>query len=106
MNQNDNPLLLINEINELSEHMELKEFHEAMDMVVKYLAKPEVLPDHRKVAVTLVQLSAYAALFRVEFANYMTWKKNTTNASSYKNTYKELYQGIDNLVDSLKYLAK
>jgi len=107
---NSNPYVVMDGldkmIDELSNHMDLEEFREALNLVVVFLAKPKDVPSHAKVAGMITQLSAYSVVFRIQFANYMTWKKGTENAMYYKNCYKFLYEGIDNLVDSLKYWMK
>jgi len=97
----------VQDILDLHAVMQDDEFQNALDLALSYLVAPsDRLPNAAKVAVTMAQLSAYAALFRVQFANYMGFQKSDPDRTGKKNAYKELYQGIDNLVDSLKYLAR
>ena len=86
------------------EFVDDEEFGECLDLVVKLIAKPNV--PQAQVAVVIVQLSAYAVKFRMMFTGHMSYLKGTTEANMKKNHYKELYTGLDNLVDALKYLLK
>lgn len=86
------------------EFMSDPEFQEVLNLAIKIIAKPNV--PQPQIAVVCVRLEAYALVMRTRFAEYMGWRKGTTNASAKKNAYKELYQGIDNLVSALKYLVR
>jgi hypothetical protein len=104
----DNPLETISDMQDTIDYMtELdvfiddKEFMEVMDLAVKIIAKPN--SDPAKVANVCVKLEAYALLFRSKFVAYMSFKKGEKNGSMKKNFYKEMYTGIDKLVDALKY---
>lgn len=105
-----NPLVIIgqleSDLDDLYTSMEIAEFKDCLELAIRYVVKPDVLPDPRKVAVTVTQLSAYGLIFRAQYANYMGFKKGTKDAAAKKNTYRAIYDGIDKLVDSLKYLAK
>lgn len=105
----ENPLLLTDKImkewtKEVKQYMDDEDLTECLDLVIKVIAKPNVPRD--KVAVLITQLSAYSIKFRLMFSAHMSYKKGTTEANMKKNHYKELYTGIDNLVDALKYLLK
>jgi len=105
----DNPLfqtdVLVREwAKEVKEYMDDEDFGKTLDLVVKIIAKPNVPQQH--VAILCTQLEAYAIKFRLMFVGYMSYKKGTTEANMKKNHYKELYTGVDRLVDSLKYLVK
>lgn len=63
-------------------------------------------PDHDKIARVCARLEAFNIKFRMQFSAYMSYKKGTTDANMKKNHYKELYTGIDRLVDSLKYMVR
>lgn len=80
------------------------ELQEALDYAIKIIAKPNV-PQPR-VAALCVKLEAYALVFRMRYTEHMMWKKNGKDASAKKNSYRSMYDGIDRLVDSLKYLMK
>lgn len=112
----DNPLVILSEINVLL--MEAKDLwaKETTDFLddedVKAVLK-KVLAiitgesiDFDKVPLLMVQLEAYNIKFRDRFSAYMGPLKGTTDANQKKNHYKELYTGIDRLVDSLKYLVR
>jgi hypothetical protein len=104
----DNPLIQANNLmwaNEAKEFMQDEDFGYTLDYVVKIIAEGGNIP-RDKVAVAIVKLEAYALKFRMMFVGYMSYKKGTTEANMKKNHYKELYTGLDNLVDALKYLVK
>lgn len=84
--------------------MEDDDFSETLDLVVKIMAKPNVPP--QQVGVLIVRLQAHAIKMRVMYGSYMSYLKGTDGASAKKNLYKYLYDGIENLVDALKYLVK
>jgi hypothetical protein len=105
----DNPLFLVDAIEkewakEVKAYMDDEDLSKTLDLVVRIIANPNIPP--QKVAVLCTQLEAYALKFRLMFVGYMSYKKGTTEANMKKNHYKELYTGLDRLVDSLKYLVK
>lgn len=105
----DNPLFLADAIEkewakDVKEYMDDEDLSKCIDLVVKVIAKPNVPAQH--VAILCTQLEAYAIKFRLMFTGYMSYKKGTTEANMRKNHYKELYTGLDRLVDALKYLVK
>lgn len=105
----DNPLFLVDAIErewarDIKDYMDDEDLSKALDLVVRVIANPNIPP--QKVAVLCTQLEAYAIKFRLMFVGYMSYKKGTTEANMKKNHYKELYTGLDRLVDSLKYLVK
>lgn len=80
------------------------ELQEALDLAIKIIAKPNV--PQQRVATLCVRLEAYAVVFRMRYTENMMWTKNGKDASAKKNSYRSMYDGIDRLVDSLKYLMK
>lgn len=105
----ENPLITTNDLyrewaQEVKDYMDDEDLSKCLDYVVKVIANPNVPP--HKVAQVCVQLEAYAIKFRLQYSAFMSYKKGTTEANMRKNHYKELYTGIDRLVDSLKYLVK
>jgi|ERR1044072_3737045 len=105
----DNPLFRVDAVEkewsrEIKEYMDDEDLSKTLDLVLKLIANPNVEP--HKVAVLCTQLEAFAIKFRLMFVGYMSYKKGTTEANMKKNHYKELYTGLDRLVDSLKYLVK
>jgi hypothetical protein len=112
----DNPLIIISVVTEMMLEAKDKWAKETTDFLededVKAILK-KVLGvisgdtiDHEKVPLLMVQLEAYNIKFRDRFAAYMGPLKGTTEANMKKNHYKELYTGIDRLVDSLKYMVR
>lgn len=112
----DNPLVIISEIKvSMTEaakkwHEELSEFidDKAVDEVINQtlLMMNDEFVDQDKLARQCARLEAFNIKFRSQFSAYMSYKKGTTDANMKKNHYKELYTGIDRLVDSLKYMIR
>jgi hypothetical protein len=112
----DNPLVIVSTLKELM--MEARE--KWVDEVHDYMDDEDVLwvlnvtarmiagevPEPSKIALTLARLEAVSLKFRTQYSAYMSYKKGTTEANMRKNHYKELYTGIDRLVDALKYVVK
>lgn len=112
----DNPLVIISEIRKLM----TKAKDAWAEETVEFLGDPDVekvlndvlriisgdMPDADKVPLVMVRLEAYNIKFRDRFSAYMGPQKGTTDANLKKNHYKELYTGIDRLVDSLKYMVR
>lgn len=87
-----------------AEFMDDEDFGKVLDLAIKIIAGE--IPESSKVAVTCVRLEAYALKFRTMYSSYMGFLKGTSDANMKKNMYKELYTGIDRLVDALKYLVR
>ena len=112
----DNPLVIISEIGNLLLEAKDKWAKETTDFLddedVKEVLKKVLsivagdLPEHDKIPLLMVTLEAYNIKFRDRFSAYMGQLKGTTDANMKKNHYKELYTGIDRLVDSLKYMIR
>jgi hypothetical protein len=104
----DGPLDAISDIQDAIDYMtELdvfiddEEFMEVMNLAVKLVAKPNV--PHDKLIALVVQLEAYALVFRTKFVAFQSFKKGEIHSTHKKNMYKEIYTGLDNLVAALKY---
>lgn len=78
------------------------DFSDCIDIALELI----VNPDLAKVRTShlIVRLETYAMMFRIGFASHMGIASIKDNAK--KNIYKELYQGLDNLADALKYMVK
>lgn len=105
----DNPLFQVDVVEkewakEVKAYMDDEDLSKTIDLVMKLIVDPNV--PQSKVAVVCTQLEAWAIKFRMEYVAFMSYKKGTDEANMKKNHYKELYTGIDRLVDSLKYLAR
>ena len=112
----DNPLVIVSTLKELM--MEARE--KWVDEVHDFMEDDDVLnvlnaaarlisgdvPDAEKARLLLVRLEASALKFRTQYSAYMSYKKGTTEANMKKNHYKEIYTGLDRLVDALKYVIK
>lgn len=112
----DNPMVIISEIRvmikmaekkwheELSDFMDDKAVDEVINQALSFMA--DDFPDHDKIARVCARLEAFNLKFRTQFSAYMSYKKGTDEANMKKNHYKELYTGIDRLVDALKYMIR
>jgi hypothetical protein len=114
----DNPIVIVSELrtlmseaksnenwaDELSEFIEDEDVDKVIQLVLKVIDGE--IPDAAKIGVICARLQAYNIKFRTRYSAYMSYKKGTTEANMRKNHYKELYTGIDRLVDSLKYLMR
>lgn len=105
----DNPLVQASNlratwVTESTEFMQDEDFGKVLDLVVKIIAGE--IPEPAKIARVCAKLEAYALKFRNQYSAYMSYKKGTTDANMKKNHYKEMYTGIDRLVDSLKYVVR
>lgn len=89
---------------ELSEFIEDRAVDEVIAQALEMMN--DDFPDHDKIARVCARLEAFNIKFRTQFSAYMSYKKGTTEANMKKNHYKELYTGIDRLVDSLKYMIR
>jgi hypothetical protein len=76
---------------------------DALDTVVKLIAKPDV--PTKAVAPLIVKLQAQAVKFKMQAKYYMLINKEG-EAAKKKNVYLSMSEALKDLVDSLKYLAK
>ena len=114
----DNPLIIVSElrnlmeearenpqwIDDLSQFIEDDDVDAVMSQVVKIMNGD--YPETAKIALICARLEAYNLKFRTQFSAYMSYKKGTSEANMKKNHYKEIYTGIDRLVDALKYMIR
>lgn len=112
----DNPLVIISEsrrilsdgterwASEVSDFLDDEAVDKVLEMAIKIMGND--IPQPAKIASVCARLEAYAIKFRMQYSSYMSFKKGTTEANAKKNHYKELYTGIDRLVDSLKYVVR
>lgn len=108
----ENPLVIVSDIENHTDWLEdakrfvnSKEYSEAMDLVMRVIAEKGNVPQP-KVASLVARLSALSTTFRVQSVAYQSYYKGTKDANAIKNHYFAIYNGIDRLVDSLKYLVK
>lgn len=112
----DNPLVIISEIRTMmleakdrwardtTQYLEDDDLKTVLKQVLSIISGETI--DHDKVPLLMVSLEAHNVKFRDRFAAYMGPLKGTTEANMKKNYYKELYTGIDRLVDALKYMVR
>lgn len=91
----------IDYMTELDVFIDDEAFMDVMGLAVKMIAKPN--NPAPKVADICVKLQAYSIIFRSKFVAYQSFRKGEKNSVAKKNLYKEMYSGIDKLVDALKY---
>src|SRR4051812_3345319 len=90
---------------EANEFVLEQEFEEGTRAVAKIIAANGNVPQPA-VAALCVKLQALSVVYRMRYNAYMSFKKGTTEANMKKNHYRSLYEGMDRLVDSLKYLIR
>lgn len=105
----DNPLVQASSLRtewaqEAVDFMGDEDFGKVLDLTTKIIAGE--IPDPAKIAPVCARLEAYAVKFRMQYSAFMSYKKGTEQANMKKNHYKELYTGIDRLVDALKYVVR
>lgn len=90
-------------LKDLNEFMDDDNFEEVMKLTMKIISDPNIPPP--KVATLCVRLEAYAIEFRTKFVAYQSFRKGQDSLHK-KNMYRAIYDGLDRLVDSLKYLIR
>lgn len=91
----------VSEFTEIADFMQDDELTQALALVAKLIAKPDVPP--AAAAQLIVQLQSYSAKFGMLAAYYTNVKKNER---SKKNIYYSAREVLDRLVDALKYTAR
>ena len=91
-------------VDEVHDYMDDEDVLWVLNVTARMIAGE--VPEPSKIALTLARLEAVSLKFRTQYSAYMSYKKGTTEANMRKNHYKELYTGIDRLVDALKYVIK
>lgn len=91
------------ELNETAIELQDPDLSQALDTVIKLIAKPDLPP----AAATrlIVQLQAMAVKFKMQAKYYMIINKEG-EAAKKKNIYLSMAEALKDVVDSLKYLAK
>lgn len=93
----------ITEFNELSDFMQDPDLDEAMALIIKLIAKPDV--PAAKAPEIITRLQAIAAKLAIMSRYYTTFEKGP-EASKKKNVYYTTAEAINKLVDALKYNAR
>jgi len=106
----DNPLVIVDSLRkawneDVSDFIEDEDFDYLLNVTIK-LISGDTPADPEKIAHLLVRLQAISLKFRTQYTAYMGWQKGTTDANMKKNLYRHTYEGIDKLVDTLKWLIK
>ena len=98
---------MIQEHNEIAEFAELSElmgdeqFTDALGLIVKMMANPDVPP--AKAPALIVKLQAYSAKFSMLGSYYINVNKQHRDK---KNIYLSLSKALDDLVGALKYTLR
>ncbi len=93
----------VSELNELAGELTDPAVDEALSLIIKLTAKPDV--PIRTAAPLIVQLTALSAQFKLQGKYYMLYSKEKENMAK-KNTYLSLSESLQCLADSLKYLLR
>lgn len=96
-------LSTVYELNETALEFSDPDLSDALDTVIKLIAKPDV--PTKAVAPLIVKLQAQAVKFKMQAKYYMIINKEG-EAGKKKNIYLSMSEALKDLVDSLKYLAK
>jgi hypothetical protein len=96
-------LSTVAELNETAIELQDPDLADALDTVIKLIAKPDV--PVKAVAPLIVKLQAQAVKFKMQAKYYMLINKEG-DAAKRKNVYLSMSEALKDLVDSLKYLAK
>lgn len=96
-------LSTVYELNETAIELNDPDLSEALDIVIKLIAKPDV--PAKSATALIVQLQAMAVKFKMQAKYYMLINKEG-EAAKKKNIYLSMAEALKDLVDSLKYLAK
>jgi hypothetical protein len=96
----------IDEFMELHDFMSDPDLDEALSIVVKLMANPEV-PSVKAVPL-IVRLQAIAAKLSIQAAIYTTIKKGPSGSPNMhkKNVYYSTAEALNKIVDALKYSAR
>lgn len=100
----DNTIDLLNSVSkftEISDYMKDPELTEALVIVAKIIAKPDV--PSAKATELIVTLQAYSTKFAMLAAYYANVKKDERDK---KNIYYSAREALDKLSDALKYTAR
>ena len=108
----DNPLVIMSELQkeadwltEANAFVAEDEFEQGTRAVAKIVAANGNVPQPA-IAALCVKLQALSLIYRMRYNAYMSFHKGSTDANMKKNHYRSLYEGMDRLVDSMKYLMK
>jgi len=93
----------VTEFNDMSEFMNDKDLDQALELMIKLIAKPDVPPS--AAPSLIVKLQAISAKLAMQARYYTTFEKGGENSKK-KNTYYTAAEAIDKLVDALKYSAR
>jgi hypothetical protein len=96
----------ITEFNDMSDALNDQTLDEALALVVKLLAKPDV--PSVKAASLIVQLQAMSTKFKMQATYYKVMDVGRSGTEQYKrkNIYFAISDSLDKLVDAIKYLAR
>lgn len=96
----------VTEFNDLHDFMNDDQLDTAMAIVIKIIAKPDLLPSTAtRLIVELQAMSTKFAILATYYATIAKDRAGTVNNSK-KNIYYSTKEALDKLVDSLKYTAK
>lgn len=105
----DNPLVIVSELNkmwndEVANFIEDEDFNTVLNNTIRLIAGDT--PETAKVGPLIVRLQAISLKFRMQYTMFMGPLKGSTDANMKKNLYRHTYEGLDRLVDALKYIGR
>lgn len=83
----------------------MEEYDQVMDITMKIIANKGNVPQPH-VATTMARLSALSMAMRVQSVAYQAYYASEKDAKHKKNMYYTIFHGIDEMVNTLKFLVK
>lgn len=94
----------IKELKAMHEFLDDKEFDRLLEVVVKWLSKPDVPPNN--IDMLIVELQAISTKFAIAISFYKTIGTKEPDARYRKEAYYTLREATNSLVDAMKYLVR
>ncbi len=95
----------LDELNSMSDYLQDETLDECFEKIIRLISRVDTLTP-ATASRLVVQLAAMSLKFKMVGKYYMVYDKESDPGGKKKNTYLSLSEGLDKLVDSLKYLAK
>lgn len=94
----------IKEFKEMHEFLDDKEFDRLLEVVVKWLRRPDVVPAN--IENLIVELQAISTKFAIAITLYKGIGSSQPDARYRKDAYYTLRDATDKLVDAMKYISR
>lgn len=94
----------IKELMAMHEFLDDEEFDRLLEVVVKWLSRPDVMPAN--IDLLIVELQAISTKFAIAISFYKTIGTKEPDARYRKDAYYTLRDATDKLVDAMKYIVR